>query len=809
MNWSNYDDVLGQLRSAGLQVDTIDVGTRRRCKIEGDREKRGWYHLHELHTDRGDTLLVGTYGVWRGNDPGTQKVALKGNPLSDAQRQALKARIEEDRKRDEARRKREAARAAQAAAAMWERLQPAGACDYLTRKQVKPFGVRFSPQGAMAIPLLDAAGTVHGLQLIYPKGHPRATRLGRDKDFWPTGLVKQGNFFLIGSPTVSPVLLVAEGYATAASLHMAIGLPVAVAFDAGNLLHVCQALHKRYRGVKLLVCADDDYLGKCRECGELTSTAAETCSHCGKPARVQNAGHRGAEAAALAVGGDWMTPVFRARPNDRKGPTDFNDLHCAEGLHIVRTQVEGRLSVLGWKVAGANARGATPEGEGVDDDGERGDLQVLTTVGQLVRRFSIVYEMSETVFDGREHKLVPLGSMRNLCSSRQLHRSWMESTEKRIVRVSEVGFDPTERDPRVKCNLWGGWPTTPRAGDCSKLLQLLEYLCSDDVRGSELYQWVLRWLALPVQRPGCKMKTALVLHGPQGTGKNLFFEAYMGIYGEYARVIDQEAIEDKFNDCLSRKLFVVADEVVARQELYHTKNKLKGLVTGTEIRINPKNVGSYFETNHLNLVFLSNEPQPMVLERDDRRYCVIWTPPKLDPAFYNEVLAEIDAGGVEALHHYLLHLDLGDFGPATLPPTTTAKQELIELSLDSSERFWNEWLRKELPLPVTATRTEDLYAAYRHWCVAQGVAKPAQLSTFVGSLSKRPGARKERARHFKNRSRTVQAQSTVLYPPGADVGLDMDALSDHLATFSEAVHIWRNPAKDGAQRPAYAEEDGF
>ena len=91
------------------------------------------------------------------------------------------------------------------------------------------------------------------------------------------------------------------------------------------------------------------------------------------------------------------------------------------------------------------------------------------------------------------------------------------------------------------------------------------------------------------------MRTALIFHGPQGTGKNLFFEAIMAIYGEYGRIVGQAEIEDKFNDWASRKLFLIADEVVARQELYHVKNKLKSFVTGEWIRINPKNVAAHDE----------------------------------------------------------------------------------------------------------------------------------------------------------------------------------------------------------------------
>ena len=803
MNWVNYAEVLGELRAHGLLVREDDypaIGRRVRCRSEGGgTEKRGWYHLHEIPTRDGQgALIVGSYGIWHGQDQGTVKISVKGGSMTPEQRQALKDRIREDTKRAQARRREEGERAARRAAAMWQRLAVAGESEYLARKGVNAYGVRFSPQGTMVIPLLDVSGVVHGLQLIYPKGHQRTKRLGRDKDFFPPGLVKQAHFFLIGNPAGAAVILLAEGYATGATLHEATGRPVVVAFDAGNLLHVAKAVAGRYRQAKLLICADDDYLAKCRACGKLTSSAEPVCSHCGAEHQGGNAGTIGAGAAAMAVDGAWLAPFFEVdRPQDAKGPTDFNDLHLAEGLHVVRAQVEGHLAALNWGQA-APAAPPPPPGEG-EPPADRGDLYVITHVQQLTDRFSLVYEMTETVFDADEHKLVPISSMRNLCSSRQLHRQWMESLDKRIVRVGEVGFDPSESDPTVKCNLWGGWPTRPKAGDCSKLLELGEYLCSDDVRGAELWAWMLKWLAYPVQHPGAKMKTAMVLHGPQGTGKNVFFEAYMRVYGEYGKVIDQKALEDKFNDTFSRKLFLVADEVVARQELYHSKNDLKHLITGTEIRINPKNVGAYFERNCLNLVFLSNEPQPMVLERDDRRYCIIWTPPKLEKDFYRAIKDEIAAGGIEALHDYLLHLDLGDFDEATEPPMSQAKADLIELSLDSSERFYNEWLRAELPLPIAPARTEDLYAAYRHWCGLQGIVKPAQLNTIVHALSKRPGTRKSRERHFKNHSHTVDTQSTVFWPAGAERDLAKLELSTQLVNFSDAVNGWRNP-KDGDGR---------
>src|SRR5690606_5352204 len=205
--------------------------------------------------------------------------------------------------------------------------------------------------------------------------------------------------------------------------------------------------------------------------------------------------------------------------------------------------------------------------------------------------------------------------------------------------------------------------------------------------------------------------------------------------------------EDKFNDWASRKLFLLADEVVARTEVYHLKNKLKALITGDRIRINPKNLQAYEEDNHANLVFLSNEAMPVVLEEDDRRHAVIWTPEKLDQEFYREVLAEIAAGGTAALHHYLLHLDLGNFSNGTLPPMTAAKAELIQLSQDSPQRFLDQLYGMDIPSvrPVPAP-SKEWYELYKVWCHREGL-KAAPAPKFVNALvRKRDVIHPDRAR---------------------------------------------------------------
>src|SRR5690606_3366137 len=110
--------------------------------------------------------------------------------------------------------------------------------------------------------------------------------------------------------------------------------------------------------------------------------------------------------------------------------------------------------------------------------GEGGELRPIEDLDELLERFSLVYGQNRTVFDAQEHCLVSLSDMHDLCLSRDLHKAWHEHPMRRVVRISNVGFDPGHEDPEVTCNLWSGWPTKPEAGPCHRLLDLLRYICS-------------------------------------------------------------------------------------------------------------------------------------------------------------------------------------------------------------------------------------------------------------------------------------------------------------------------------------------
>ena len=288
------------IRSAGLPPpDTIiDDGAIHRFSTNGKpSDDSGWYSLHT------DGIPAGIFGCFRSGLRSTW-CAKSDSTMTDAEREANRQGIEAMQAQREAElMQRQQAAATDAA----RRFKAATVCtqhDYLTRKGIKPHGVRAEADGFLIVPMRDTDGKLWNIERINPAD-------GSDKKGLYGGR-RTGLYFSIGKPDCA--LIVCEGFATGASIHEATGNAVAVAFNAGNLEAVAVALRAKYPALKIIIGADDDWKTD------------------GNPGMTK------ATAAALAVGGFVAVPIFPADRPDKA--TDFNDLHQLSGLDAVKRCIE-------------------------------------------------------------------------------------------------------------------------------------------------------------------------------------------------------------------------------------------------------------------------------------------------------------------------------------------------------------------------------------------------------------------------------------------------------------------------------------
>ena len=310
---SHIDQFRAAIQSAGLTApdEVQDDGQMHRFSTNGKAtDKSGWYVLH------GDGIPAGSFGCWRTGLYSTW-CSKATTEMTQAERGANAQRIramQAQREADQAQRQKDAA---QSASELWAQAEPAPAGHaYLVRKGIQPHGARVFGD-YLLIPLRDTAGALHSLQSIAPDGAKRFHAGGRIK----------GCYHSTGKP--AGVLVVCEGFATAASIHECTGHAVAVAFNAGNLLEVAQALRSKYSDLQIIVAADDDHLTE------------------GNPGLTK------AQEAAQAVGGKLTLPVFSGERPDKA--TDFNDLHALAGADAVRACIANAIDPAG---AGASWRGS-------------------------------------------------------------------------------------------------------------------------------------------------------------------------------------------------------------------------------------------------------------------------------------------------------------------------------------------------------------------------------------------------------------------------------------------------------------------
>ena len=243
----------------------------------------------------------------------------------------------------------------------------------------------------------------------------------------------------------------------------------------------------------------------------------------------------------------------------------------------------------------------------------------------------------------------------------------------------DIGYFPGDEPVVDKfINTWPGYDVEPKAGTVKPFLDLVGYLFHDE---PGLQDWFIKWLAYPLQNPGAKVLTAVLLMSRrQGIGKSFVGYIMGDIYGENFSVIGQDELSSAYNDWVVSKQFILGEEITgnnSRREADRLKNMLTREVLNVSIKYQP----GYKMSDCANYLFTSNHVDALFLDDYDRRSVVheITADPKSD-AFYARIESWRNNGGPAHLLDYLLRVDLDGFNPKAPAPSSNAKADMISLS---------------------------------------------------------------------------------------------------------------------------------
>jgi len=268
---------------------------------------------------------------------------------------------------------------------------------------------------------------------------------------------------------------------------------------------------------------------------------------------------------------------------------------------------------------------------------------------------------------------------------------WLQSDARREYPNGFV-FDPSGLERDGYLNLWKGWAVEPAAGDWSLIQRhIVEVLASGN---EEHGDYIIRWIAWMLQNPDKPAEVALVLKGEKGVGKGVIGRALGKLAGQHGIHLSSTFLmTGRFNAHMRDCIFLFADEALWAGDK-EGEGQLKRMTTEDTLVIEGKGRDAVVTPNRLHIMMASNEDWVIPASADERRFAMfdVSSARRGDHAYFDALTAQIAGGGLAAMLHDLLKMDLGRWHPRFDIPKTQALRTQVQHSEDPMRGLFRELL---------------------------------------------------------------------------------------------------------------------
>ncbi len=260
------------------------------------------------------------------------------------------------------------------------------------------------------------------------------------------------------------------------------------------------------------------------------------------------------------------------------------------------------------------------------------------------------------------------------------------------------------RDGEVFGNRWiNARPDVSQvaAGDISPWLAHAELLIPDPMERAH----VLDVMAYKIQHPEVKINHAVLHGGDEGCGKDSLWAPFLwAVCGPGLRnrgLIDADGIAGRWGYALESEVLILNElkEPEAR-ERRAMANKLKPIIAAPPdmLSIERKGLHPYDMMNRLFVLAFTNDPVPITLPTQDRRWFCVWSyAPRMTTEDAARLWAWYKAGGMAQVARWLHARDVSKFNPAATPPWTDYRTRLIENGRSIAEAYVIEQINQPSP----------------------------------------------------------------------------------------------------------------
>ena len=212
---------------------------------------------------------------------------------------------------------------------------------------------------------------------------------------------------------------------------------------------------------------------------------------------------------------------------------------------------------------------------------------------------------------------------------------------------------------------------------------------------------LLNIMAFKVQHPQLKINHAVLHGGDEGSGKDTmwapFIWAVCGSHLKNRGIMDNNSINSQWGYQLESEILLINElkepDASARRQL---ANQLKPIIAAPPemLPINRKGLHPYQMANRVFVLAFSNDPVPISLASQDRRWFCVWSAsPRMNPKVAQSLWAWYRKGGFELISAWLHARDVSNFNPSATPAMTEFKANLVEHGMSMAESYLVEMLK--------------------------------------------------------------------------------------------------------------------
>ena len=219
--------------------------------------------------------------------------------------------------------------------------------------------------------------------------------------------------------------------------------------------------------------------------------------------------------------------------------------------------------------------------------------------------------------------------------------------------------------------------------------------CRVLVPETEELDHVLDVMAFKLQHPEIKINHAVLHGGDQGSGKDTMWAPFIwSVCGPHLKnrgLLDNDTMSSQFGYALESEILILNElKEPDAKERRALANRLKPIIAAPPdmLTINRKGLHPYQMANRVFVLAFSNDPVPISLDSQDRRWMCIWShAPRMKPETAAQMWAWYRTGGFEAVSAWLMARDVSAFNPGATPMMTEFKLNLVENGRSTAESY--------------------------------------------------------------------------------------------------------------------------